>query len=145
MIKFRITSASDICIEFKHYELDADVGYWKKQTEIYNPNIKINLFVSGEFTLLIGNSVYRPMYGDICVMPPMELHRAHVYRRTHIEYYQLDISPNALDSVLGGRELLNTLVSDSGERYSLQYKRREMPKRSRLQSPRGICRQAYQE
>jgi len=117
MIKFSVISAPDINIEFKHYDFDAEVGHWKKQTEIYNPNIKINLFVAGDFTLLIGNSVYRPVYGDMCVMFPMELHRAHVYKRTHIEYYQLDISPNALDFISGGRELLDRLISSGGEKY----------------------------
>ena len=45
MIKFRITSSPHANIEFKHYDFDADIGHWKKQAEIYNPNIKINLFI----------------------------------------------------------------------------------------------------
>lgn len=110
---------ADRRIEFSYFNVDADVGYWKKQNIICLNNIKLNIFLEGEFSLLARDSSYRPTYGDICVIPPGDMHRGHIYKHTHVHYYQVDIGKAAFDHIDGGRELLCRIIKSSQEKQIL--------------------------
>lgn len=104
-------------IDFSHFSFDADTGHWKKHTDILHPHIKINVFVEGDFTLFTRNGIYRPLFGDVCIFSPMELHHANVAKPTHVDYYQLDLSEDALDFVFGGDKLMKRLLSVTPNKY----------------------------
>jgi len=104
-------------IDFSHFSFDADTGHWKKRTDILHPHIKINVFVEGDFTLFTRNGIYRPLFGDVCIFSPMELHHANVAKPTHVDYYQLDLSEDALDFVFGGDKLMKRLLSVTSNKY----------------------------
>lgn len=103
-------------IEFCHIDADAHAGTWKKEHIICSDNIKLNFFMKGEFSVIVDDRCYRPVYGDICLLPPFQMHYGQILKPTHTDYYQLDIGMKALDSITGGRELLQKLTQDAKEK-----------------------------
>ena len=95
-------------IEVTHHNYDAPKGHWSKH-KICLDNIKINFFIEGDFSVFINDLRYRPVCGDICFLPPAQIHCGQVESQTHLNYFQLDIGVQALDCVSGGRELLQQL------------------------------------
>lgn len=99
-------------IEVTHHKFDAPVGYWNK-VAICPDHIKLNIFLEGDFSIFIGDKRYRPVYGDICFLPPAQIHCGQVDSPSHLDYFQLDIGMQALDHVTGGPTLLSQLVKNS--------------------------------
>ena len=99
-------------IEVTHHRFDAPRGYWNK-VAICPDHIKINVFVKGDFSIFVNDTRYQPVYGDICFLPPAQLHCGHVDSKTHLDYFQLDIGMHALDRVNGGAALLAGLIANS--------------------------------
>ena len=97
-------------IEFSHIINDgADKNTWRDNPNISLDHVKINIFVRGEFSVVIDNECYTPVYGDICVLSPHRVHYGRISKPTKLEYYQLDIGIDAFHAVPGGSELLLSL------------------------------------
>ena len=112
MFHIPITDGADIRerIEFSHIIDDtADERTWKNDRNITLDNIKINVFVNGDFSLIVENMSFKPVYGDFCILPPRMLHYGRVIRKTKLDYYQIDIGVNAFDGIPGGHEMLSEL------------------------------------
>ena len=60
-------------IEVTHHNHDAEKGYWRKHI-ICRDNIKINYFIEGDFSIFVNDACYRPICGDICFLPPAQIH-----------------------------------------------------------------------
>lgn len=100
-------------IEFSHIHMDAEAGKWKKEDKICLDNMKINVFMEGDFSVIIDDKCFRPAYGDLCVLAPYRMHCGQIVKPTHTDYYQLDLGVKALDCVTGGRELMERLADNS--------------------------------
>ncbi len=101
-------------IEFSHFIHPlADDDTWQSENEICLDHIKINIFVSGDFFIIINGSAYKPHYSDICVLPPHTMHHGKIPKPTKLEYYQLDIGVSAFFALEGGEELLRDIL-DAG-------------------------------
>ncbi len=109
------TDSPDHRIDFYHINSDAPAGTWRKETVFRLDNIKINIFMEGEFSVIVGEKSYRPAYGDVCFLPPFKMHCGQIPKQTHIDYYQLDIGIKALEFVTGGNELISSLITKSNE------------------------------
>jgi len=96
-------------IEVTHHDYDARKGHWKK-TRICRDNIKINYFIEGDISIFINDTCYRPVFGDICVLPPAQIHCGLVESQSHLDYFQLDIGVQAFDHICGGKDLLAELI-----------------------------------
>ena len=122
MFHVPIAKADDVTkrIEFCHIITpNAHPGTWKKGEYISLDNLKINVFVKGEFSLVLERERFSPSYGDFSVFPPHDLHYGSIPRQMHIEYYQLDIGTRAFDGIPGGAELFCELCGMSEERGAL--------------------------
>ena len=107
-------------IEFCHItNLSANPNTWEKGKYISLDNLKINIFVRGEFSLVLEKARFSPSFGDFCVFPPHALHYGSIPREMEIEYYQLDIGLSAFDGVPYGRELISELCAVSSKRGAL--------------------------
>jgi len=107
------TDDVDFQIEFCHINADAKAGTWKKEDIICLENIKINVFMEGEFSVIANDQCYRPAYGDICVLPPYQMHCGQILRPTHTDYYQLDIGIKAFDHIPHGKEFTQKVILTS--------------------------------
>lgn len=105
-------------IEVTHHNYDAEKGHWRK-ARICRNNIKINFFLEGDVSVFINDTCYRPVSGDICFLPPAQIHCGLVESNTHLDYFQLDIGIQALDHVTGGGNLLSELINLSNGRFFL--------------------------
>lgn len=129
------TRSVDRMIEFTHYSQPAPAGTWKKENIISLGNLKINIFVSGEYSVFADERNHRPVYGDICIFPPYKLHYGQILTDTFTDYYQLDLGMLALESVPGGTELLEQLAA-YGEKESFL-----RPEESRVREMMQMCKQ----
>ena len=112
-------------IEVTHHNYDAPKGHWHK-AKICRDNIKINFFIEGDFSVFINDTRYRPVCGDVCFLPPTQIHCGQVESQTHLDYFQLDIGVQALNCISGGSELLAELISSSKKgRFFLHPKRED--------------------
>ncbi len=112
-------------IEVTHHNQDAPAGLWHK-TEICLNHIKINVFIEGDFSVFVNDKSYRPIYGDICFLPPAQIHYGQIEKPTHLDYFELDIGTQALDHVSGGAQLLARLIKNShNNRYFLRPKKED--------------------
>lgn len=118
-------------IEVTHHNYDAPKGHWKK-ARICRDNIKINFFIEGDTSIFINDKCYRPIYGDICVIPPTQIHCGLVESQSHLDYFQLDIGVQAFDSICGGSELLAELISCSDGHFFLHPQNEENGQISQL-------------
>lgn len=96
--------------EFSHYAGNYPKGWWRRENEIVLDHCKLNVFVSGEFTLLADNSLYEPMRGDAFLAEPEELHCGNIAKATFIEYYQLDFDMRLIESLPCGKEFTARLL-----------------------------------
>lgn len=122
MFHVPITNTDDAArrIEFCHIENpEAHSGTWKKGEYISLDNMKINVFVKGEFSLVLERERFSPAFGDFCVFSPHDLHYGSIPHEMHIEYYQLDIGRRAFDGVPRGEELFSELCAISARRGAL--------------------------
>lgn len=118
-------------IEVTHHDYDARKGHWKK-TRICRDNIKINFFIGGDISVFINDTCYRPACGDICVLPPAQIHCGLVESESHLDYFQLDVGVRAFDHICGGKELLAGLISCIDGRFFLRPESKENGQLSQL-------------
>lgn len=118
-------------IEVTHHNYDAPKGHWRK-TKICRDNIKINFFIVGDMSIFINDTCYRPVCGDICVLPPAQIHCGLVESQSHLDYFQLDIGVQAFDYISGGTELLAELISCSAGHFLIHPKSEENGQLSQL-------------
>ena len=112
MIHFPIlksTNANSI-LEFSHFDMDALAGTWKKENVIMRDCLKINVFVEGAFSVFSDEILHYPIYGDICLLPPMKMHYGQITKQTHINYYQLDIGRDTFSAIPDGNLLIDRLI-----------------------------------
>ena len=102
-------------IEFSHMALDQKKGAWKRENQIILDHIKINIFVSGEFSFFVDGITHHPVCGDICVLPPYKMHYGQILKPTHTNYFQIDIGTHALDMIPGGKNLLEELAQKNSK------------------------------
>lgn len=120
-------------IEVTHHDYDAEKGHWRKH-KICRNNIKINFFMEGDFSVFVDDVRYRPIFGDICVFPPRQIHCGLVESQTHLDYFQLDVGMRALDGIPGGSALLAELLSCIGDnRFFLR------PRSEDVQQIKKLC------
>lgn len=104
-------------IEFSHHDFLAPAHHWNK-AEICLDHIKINFFVEGDFFVFVNNNCYTPLYGDICILPPSQIHCGNIIKPTHLNYYQLDIGIHAFSQVSDGEKLIKQLIQFSREQHN---------------------------
>jgi len=112
MIHFPIlksTNANSI-LEFSHFDMDALAGTWKKENIITRNSLKINVFVEGSFSVFSDEILHYPIYGDICLLPPMKMHYGQITKQMHINYYQLDIGRDTFSAIPDGNLLIDRLI-----------------------------------
>jgi len=95
-------------IEITHHDYDAPKGHWKK-SKICKDNIKINYFLKGDVSVFINDTCYRPVCGDLCFLPPAQIHCGLVESDSHLDYFQLDVGTQVFDNICGGHEMLEDL------------------------------------
>ena len=117
MHHFPLVNSSDFStrIEFSHMALDQKRGAWKKENQIILDHIKINVFVSGDFSVFVDGVAHRPICGDICVLPPYKMHCGQILKPTHTDYFQIDIGIHALDMIPGGKNLIEELAQKNSQ------------------------------
>jgi len=119
-------------IEVTHHNYDAPKGHWNKEKICRDP-IKINIFVEGDFSVFVNDTRYHPVGGDICFLPPAQIHCGLVERQTHLDYFQLDIGVRALDCISGGSELIAELINSSkNDRFFLHPKNEDQHRMIKL-------------
>ena len=118
-------------IEVTHHDYDAPKGHWKK-SRICLDNIKINYFLAGDISVFINDTCYRPVCGDICFLPPGQIHCGLVESESHLDYFQLDLGMQAFDHICGGRELLAELIDCINNRFFLHPENAEKEQLSKL-------------
>ena len=112
MIHFPIlksTNANSI-LEFSHFDMDALAGTWKKENVIMRDCLKINVFIEGSFSVFSDEILHYPVYGDVCLLPPMKMHYGQITKQTHINYYQLDIGRDTFSTIPDGNLLIDRLI-----------------------------------
>ncbi len=119
-------------IEFTHHDFIAPAHHWNK-AEICLDHIKINFFIKGDFYVFVNNNCYSPLYGDIHIHPPAQIHCGNILKTTHLDYYQLDIGIHAFSQVCGGDDLLKKLIQNSfDQQNSLRPQKEEIQNMVRL-------------
>lgn len=102
-------------IIFRHPQSILQKDEWSNKSKLYLDNIKINVFMKGNFSVVVNDKVYSPVYADICVLAPHTLHYGQVPKITDADYFQIDLGMDAFGSVPEGRLLLETLIKKSKE------------------------------
>lgn len=103
------TNANSI-LEFSHFDKDVLAGAWKKENIIMRNNLKINVFMEGSFSVFSDDILHYPVYGDVCLLPPMKMHYGQITKQMHINYYQFDIGRDALSAIPDGNLLIDRLI-----------------------------------
>lgn len=103
-----------------------------KKSKICRDNIKINYFLKGDISVFINDTCYRPVCGDICFLPPAQIHCGLVESESHLDYFQLDVGVHAFDHICGGKELLYELISCINGQFFVHPKSEENRKLSQL-------------
>ena len=112
MIHFPILKSANAnsILEFSHFDMDARVGTWKKENVIMRDCLKINVFIEGSFSVFSDEILHYPIYGDICLLPPLKMHDGQITKQTHINYYQLDIGRDTFSAIPDGNLLIDRLI-----------------------------------
>lgn len=105
-------------LEFSHLNYDAPAGLWKKENTIILNQIKINVFIEGNFSVFTNGTLHTPVYGDIFFLKPMQMHYGQIKEAMHINYYQLDISQDVFSIIPDGEILLNSLLNETDGKES---------------------------
>ncbi len=107
---------ADKQIRFHHIKEDAEAGTWTKEMVFCYCYIKINLFLEGDFSVIVDDHSYRPTYGDICVLQPYKMHCGLILNQTHLDYYELNVGIKSLDHISDGNKLIEALIDNSHDR-----------------------------
>ena len=99
--------------EYCHIEMTGRPGSWRKDPPILLDNCKINVFMKGQFSVFVGNEIWSPVYGDLCVLAPFEQHYGQIPAETELDYFQLDVGVDTLEAIPGGRDLFARLTDRS--------------------------------
>lgn len=105
------TNAFDKQIEFSHIQESATRNTWNRESIISLANCKINIFLKGSFSVVVENTVYSPMYGDICFLVPFEQHFGQIDFNTELDYFQLDIGIRAFEDIPCGIHMFDFLTN----------------------------------
>lgn len=98
-------------IEFCHIRGLHRRNSWNPDNKIKLKNCKINVFMKGDFSVVVDNLVFSPVYGDICFLGPLEQHYGQIPKDSELDYFQLDIGIEAFDGIPDGKELLANLMN----------------------------------
>lgn len=85
-------------IQFLAIDQTIPPALWGKMSLSY-PGYKINVFLKGDFNVIIGDNVTKPVYGDICILRPNEIHIGQIPYANHLEYFELVIMESAFESL----------------------------------------------
>ena len=111
MLKVPILSqGKNKTILFSHFNTPAVPGTWKKENLIFPNDLKINVFVEGEFNVFCDQKNHRPVYGEICVFSPLKMHYGHITKNTHLNYYQFDIGISAFAGIPDSDRIIKELI-----------------------------------
>ena len=105
-------------LEFSHFNYDAPAGLWKKENVIVRNCIKLNIFIEGSFSVFCDGTLHRPIYGDVCFLPPMKMHYGQLKEAMHIQYYQIDIGCGIFSAIPDGDRLLARLIEKTEQKES---------------------------
>ena len=97
-------------LEFSHIMQEVPAGLWKKENVISLDSIKLNVFVEGSFSVMTDGVLHKPIYGDICCLPPRKMHYGQILEPMYIEYYQLDVGVSAISFLPDGDRLVKRLI-----------------------------------
>ncbi len=97
-------------VEFSHIRRPIEKRCWNRDHPILLENCKLNIFMKSDFSVVVGEQVFSPIYGDLCFLAPLEQHYGQVPADMDTDYYQLDIGLHAFDEVPGGERLLSFLT-----------------------------------
>ena len=103
-------SQTDV-VEFSHITAPGKKGMWDEKHRVEFPNCKINVFIKGDFSVIVDNKIFSPIYGDLCFLAPYEAHFAKIQNDTELDYFQFNIGINAFDRIPHGSSLLENLVN----------------------------------
>ena len=121
MLKIPIISeGKDKTLLFSHFNTPAEPGVWKKENLIFPENLKINVFVEGEFNVFSDEKNHRPVYGEICAFSPLKMHYGHITKHTHLNYYQFDVGVSSFDGIPHGSTIISELIENvrNGESFA---------------------------
>lgn len=119
-------------IEVTHHDFIAPAHHWNK-AEICLDHIKINFFLEGDFYVFVNNNCYTPLYGDICILPPSQIHYGNIVKTNHLNYYQLDIGIHAFSQICGGSALIKQLIQSGKDQQNfLRPQKEEIQNMARL-------------
>lgn len=108
MMSNRALNAPDVCFYYLNSVLKPES--WQDKNLSYN-TCKINLFVRGEFTIYSGNESISPVWGDLCVLFPHEVHYGVIETENVAEYFEFLIDPRAFEMIDGGEKLLTCVMN----------------------------------
>lgn len=97
-------------IEFSHICRPLEKHCWNREHPILLENCKLNIFMKSDFSVVVGEQVFSPVFGDLCFLAPLEQHYGQVPTDMDTDYYQLDIGLHAFDDVPEGDRLLSFLI-----------------------------------
>lgn len=97
-------------IEFCHIHSIHRKNAWNPDHKIKLTNCKINIFMKGDFSVVVGEQVFSPVYGDTCFLGPLEQHYGRIPKESELDYFQLDIGIEAFDGIPDGKKLLANLI-----------------------------------
>ena len=97
-------------LEFSHIVGIGRKGQWNEDIKFSIPNCKINVFLKGDFSVIVNNKVFSPIYGDLCFLAPFEAHFGKIPKDTELDYFQLNVGTNAFDRIPGGKKILERLT-----------------------------------
>ena len=99
-----------VTLEFSHITALGRKGMWNEKQRSSFPNCKINVFMKGDFSVIVDNKIFSPVYGDLCFLAPNEVHFGKIPNDTELDYFQLNIGEGAFDQIPNGNKLLESLA-----------------------------------
>lgn len=125
--------------EFCHIAGIGEKDSWNENKKIFLGACKINVFMKGDFSVTVGDRVFRPLYGDICFLPPLTLHYGKIPKDTALDYFQFDIGLSAFDGVPDGGALLERLCERVKDQNPFV-----RPKNTDIERAISLCRETEQ-
>ena len=98
-------------LEFSHITAIGRKGMWNEKQRSSLPNCKINVFMKGDFSVIVGNKIFSPMYGDLCFLAPNEVHFGKIPNDTELDYFEFNIGEGAFNQIPNGNKLLEWLIN----------------------------------
>ena len=100
-----------VTLEFSHITALGRKGMWNEKQRSSFPNCKINVFMKGDFSVIVGNKIFSPMYGDLCFLAPNEVHFGKIPNDTELDYFEFNIGEGAFNQIPNGNKLLEWLIN----------------------------------